>query len=86
MVVKLVPFSKVKSELNNYFVNGEKVSLLDWNNRSLADVMPTYRWIINNGGSNTLKASIDYANAFYGGNSIKLSGNLQANIPTTIKL
>lgn len=70
----------------NYFVNGEKVSLLDWNNRSLADVMPTYRWIINNGGSNTLKASIDYANAFYGGNSIKLSGNLQANIPTTIKL
>ena len=70
----------------NYFINGEKVSLLDWNNRSLADVMPTYRWIINNEGSNTLRASIDYANAFYGGNSIKLLGNLQANIPTTIKL
>lgn len=70
----------------NFFINGEKVSSLDWNNRSLADIMPTYRWIIDNSGSNTIKASIDYANAYYGGNSIKLAGNLGANDASTIKL
>lgn len=70
----------------NFFINGEKVSSLDWNNRSLADIMPTYRWIINNEGNNTLKASLDFSNAFYGGNSINLSGNLEASKPSTIKL
>ena len=87
-VVNSLPFNTNFSIGNgyNFFINGEKVSSLDWNNRSLADVMPTYRWIINNEGDNTLKASIDYANAFYGGNSIKLSGKLQANKPTIIKL
>ena len=70
----------------NFFINGEKVSALDWNNRSLADIMPTYRWIVDNEGSNSLKASIDYADAYYGGNSIKLAGDLGANQATTIKL
>lgn len=70
----------------NYFVNGEKVSSSHWNNRSLADVMPTYRWIIDNGNNNNLKASIDYSNAYYGGNSIKLFGDLKAGSPSTIKL
>lgn len=70
----------------NFFINGNKVSSLDWNNRSFGDVMPTYRWIIDNEGENSLKATIDYADAFYGGNSIKLSGNLQAGKSTFIKL
>lgn len=70
----------------NFFINGEKVSKLDWNNRSLADIMPTYRWIIDNQGSNNIKASIDYANAYYGGNSIKLAGNLGSNEASVIKL
>ena len=87
-VVNSLPFTTNFSMGNgyNFFVNGEKVSALDWNNRSLGDVMPTYRWIINNEGNNTLKASIDYANAFFGGNSIKLSGNMQAQKGSTIKL
>lgn len=70
----------------NFFINGEKVSKLDWNNRSLADIMPTYRWIIDNQGLNNIKASIDYANAYYGGNSIKLAGNLGSNEASVIKL
>lgn len=87
-VVNSLPFNTNFNMGNgyNFFINGEKVSSLDWNNRSLADIMPTYRWLIDNEGNNTLKASIDYANAFYGGNSIKLSGNLEANKATTIKL
>ncbi len=70
----------------NFFINGEKVSETDWNNRSMADVAPTYRWMITNEGINKLSADIDYANAFYGGNSIKLSGNLEGGKASTIKL
>lgn len=70
----------------NFFIDGEKVSSLDWNNRSLADIMPTYRWIIDNEGNNQLKANMDYSTAYYGGNSIKLSGNLDAEKASTIKL
>lgn len=69
----------------NYFINGLKVSNLDWNNRSLADVMPTYRWIINENG-NSIKPSIDYSNAYYGGNSIKFLSDLKANNISTVKL
>lgn len=87
-VVNKLPFNTNFNLGNgyNFFVNGEKVSSLDWNNRSLADVMPTYRWIINNEGSTNLKASIDYSNAYYGGNSIKLSGKLNNGESSTIKL
>lgn len=70
----------------NFFIDGEKVSETDWNNRSMADVLPTYRWMIENEGANTLSADIDYANAFYGGNSIKLLGNMEAGKKSTIKL
>lgn len=86
-VVNSIPFNTNFNMGNgyNYFIDGEKVSSLDWNNRSLADVMPTYRWIIDQNGNN-IKASIDYANAYYGGNSIKLLGDLKANTISTIKL
>lgn len=70
----------------NFFINGELVSKLDWNNRSMADVMPTYRWIMEHEGANKLTASLDFANAYYGGNSIKLYGNLDATKTSTIKL
>lgn len=70
----------------NFFIEGEKVSETDWNNRSLVDVAPTYRWMVTNEGTNTLSADIDYANAYYGGTSIKLLGNLEAKKPSTIQL
>lgn len=87
-VINSIPFTTNFNIGNgyNFFVNGEKVSSMDWNNRSLADVMPTYRWIIDNEGDNSLKASIDYSKAYYGGNSIKLAGNLKTNTPSEIKL
>ncbi len=66
----------------NYFINGEQVSLLDWNNRSLADVLPTYRWLFTHEGANELAVTLDYANAYYGGNSLKVTGNLDANTPS----
>src|SRR5699024_9508691 len=41
----------------NFFKDGEKISELDWNNRSLADILPTYRWMIDHEGDNDLSAS-----------------------------
>lgn len=87
-VIKSLPFNTNYNIGNgyNFFIDGKLVSKLDWNNRSMADVMPTYRWIIENEGENKLKASLDFSNAYYGGNSIKLFGNLNKNASSTIKL
>lgn len=70
----------------NYFINGKKVSNMDWNNRSMQDVMPTYRWEFDQGSGNNLQASIDYADAYNAGNSIKLQGNMKKNQATKMKL
>ncbi len=70
----------------NYFIEGEKVSELDWNNRSMQDVMPTYRWIMDHEGNNKLEAYIDYADAYQGGNAIRLRGNLDKDKASSILL
>lgn len=70
----------------DFFIDGEKVSSLDWNNRSVMDIMPTYRWMLEQESSNNLKAKIDYTDAYYGGNSINLKGNLEADKNSAITL
>lgn len=87
-VVKKAPFVTNFSMGNGYsfFIDGEKVSNRDWNNRSMADVMPTYRWIMNSEGENDLSVYTDYANAYYGGNSFRFYGNMDADKKTEIKL
>lgn len=70
----------------SFFKEGEQISKLDWNNRSIGDILPTYRWLIDNQGENALKASFDIANAWYGGTSLKLSGNMEKNTASVIHL
>lgn len=70
----------------NYFIDGEKVSSRNWNNRSLQDIMPTYRWEIDYGKGNDGSMSIDYADAYNGGNSLKYRGNMKKNATNTIHL
>lgn len=83
-----LPFVTNFSTGNGYsfFKNGEQVSLLDWNNRSISDVMPTYRYIIANEEGNKLTADLDVADAYYGGSSIMLRGNLKQQKASTIKM
>lgn len=69
-----------------YNVNGNKAGSLEWNNRSLQEVMPTYRWVIDNNSGNLLKASEDYTDSYYGGSSIKLQGALSKGGSSLIKL
>ena len=86
--VTSLPFTTNFNMGNGYdfYVDGNKVSSQDWNNRSLNDIMPTYRWVISNEGNNSLKADIDYNNAYYGGNSIKIYGSLEGDKKSRIKL
>lgn len=87
-VVNKAPFVTNFSMGNgySYFIDGVKVSNRDWNNRSMADVMPTYRWIMDSEGGNQLKVYTDYANAYYGGNSFRFYGNMDAGKKTEVKL
>ncbi|WP_066067035.1 endo-beta-N-acetylglucosaminidase [Neobacillus soli] len=60
-----------------YFVNGKIASSLEWNNRSIQDIMPTWRWWTRGEGSK-IKVAYDFDKAYNGGNSLKLSGALDA--------
>lgn len=83
-----LPFITNFSTGNGYsfFKNGEQISLLDWNNRSISDVMPTYRYMIEDGEGNKLTGDLDVADAYYGGNSLLFRGNLKAQTDSTIKM
>lgn len=69
-----------------FFKDGKKISSLGWNNRSISDILPTYRYIIKNDGKNSLKADLDMKHAYYGGSSLKLMGNMEKDKNTLIKL
>ena len=70
----------------SYYLNGTPISTTEWNNRSLQDIMPTYRWIIEQGGGSELSGSIDYTAAYNGGSSIALVGKIAAKESNKIKL
>ncbi len=70
----------------SFFRQGQEVSKMDWNNRSLSDLLPTYRFLMTHTGSNKLEASFDNTQAWYGGNSIKLAGSMEAGKASKITL
>ena len=55
-----------------------------WSNRSLTDVLPTWRWIIESDGQK-LDAIIDFEDAWYGGTSMKFSGSMDAGLANHIQ-
>lgn len=83
-----LPFVTNFSTGNGYgfYKNGEQISMLDWNNRSISDVMPTYRYIFENGDGNKLMADLDVGDAYYGGNSLIVRGTMKKDVPSVMKL
>ncbi len=83
-----LPFVTNFSTGNGYgfYKNGELISMLDWNNRSISDMLPTYRYIIEDGEGNKLSADLDVGDAYYGGTSLILRGAVKQNTPSVIKL
>ncbi|MFD0346302.1 hypothetical protein ACFQ0M_09875 [Kitasatospora aburaviensis] len=74
-------FSTGQGDFHN--AAGTRVATGGWNNLSLQDVPPTYRWLVASGGSR-LTPSVDFTDAYEGGSSLRLSGRLDA--ANTIRL
>lgn len=83
-----LPFITNFSTGNGYgfYKDGELISRLDWNNRSISDILPTYRYIIENGEGNSLVADLDVGDAYYGGNSVILRGAMKQGTDSVIKM
>ncbi len=60
-----------------YAIGGERLGAGGWNNLSLQDVPPTYRWIVQSAGTK-LTPAIDFSDAYEGGSSLQLTGRLDA--------
>jgi len=68
-----------------YAVEGETVSELDWHNRSQQDVLPTWRWMAHGSGT-PLYPEMDWEHAYYGGNCLKVTGDLSPSNQTMLYL
>ncbi len=71
---------------HKYFDEGTLVRDKDWNYRSLQEPMPTWTWVIDSEASQKLKAEYDFQDAYNGGCSVKLQGDLEAGKDNRIKL
>ena len=61
------------------FVNGENRGTQDWSHRGMQNIMPTWRWWIENNATDNLSIDIDWDNAYNFGTSLKVTGKLSAN-------
>jgi mannosyl-glycoprotein endo-beta-N-acetylglucosaminidase len=68
-----------------YWVEGQLSRDGEWNNRSLQDAQPTYRWISDSDGD-ALYPELDFTTAWEGGSCLRASGDLAAGVPTTLYL
>ncbi|MER6301882.1 discoidin domain-containing protein [Kitasatospora sp. NPDC001539] len=66
-----------------YDAAGVRVATGGWNNLSLQDVPPTYRWVVDSSGSK-LTPTVDFTDAYQGGSSLRLTGTLDAT--NTVRL
>ncbi len=62
---------------SRYLIDGQLLKNGPWNNLSLQDVLPTWRWIVESTGTK-LTPSLDLNDAYYGGTSLRLTGTLDA--------
>ncbi|MCK5134035.1 MAG: glycoside hydrolase [Candidatus Sabulitectum sp.] len=69
----------------HYSIDGEVLSELDWHNRSQQDVLPSWRWIAESGGT-ALYPEMDWDHSYYGGNCLKVSGALNTSNETMLYL
>lgn len=68
-----------------FSINGERTSERSWNNRSLQDILPTWRWKIEGNGK-LLEPAFDWTTAYFGGSSLKIEGERSQENATHLKL
>ncbi|MDB6155505.1 MAG: Mannosyl-glycoprotein endo-beta-N-acetylglucosaminidase [Chthoniobacteraceae bacterium] len=62
---------------SRFAVNGQTLRTGEWNNLSLQDVLPTWRWIVQSTGEKLIP-DFSFSDTYYGGTSLKVSGNITA--------
>ena len=62
---------------NQYIIEGSVLATGGWNNLSVQDVLPTWRWIVQSDGTK-LTPSLDWSDSYWGGTSLLVSGALDA--------
>ncbi len=67
----------------DFYVNGQLLSYPElsssgWNNLSLQDILPTWRWIVQSSGAK-LNTEFNFSDAYYGGSCLKISGDLTSD-------
>ena len=60
-----------------YAIDGQILATSEWNNLSVQDVLPTFRWIVYSEGT-PLVPTLDWSDAYWGGTSLLISGTLDA--------
>ena len=60
-----------------WYINGEKSLAEEWNGRSIQDIMPTWRWWIENDNA-SISGDYDFSQAYNGGTSLRFSGSLSS--------
>lgn len=70
---------------NVFSVEGQVLGATQWNNRSLQDILPTWRWIARSGGT-PLFPDLVWDNPYYGGTSLRVTGDLPAGQATNLYL
>jgi endo-beta-N-acetylglucosaminidase D len=70
---------------HQFSVDGDRLGNTDWNNRSLQDVLPTYRWMVDCSGT-ALYPELDWSDAYWGGTNLKVSGDLYPGTPNVLYL
>ena len=68
-----------------FSMEGEETGAHDWNNRSLQDVLPTWRWIMDSPGT-PLYPELVWTDAYWGGSCLKVSGDLYPGSPSMLYL
>lgn len=63
---------------------GTQTSSDSWHDMTQQAILPTWQWAFTE--NNVLSANWDFTDAFSGGNSIKINGNLPANHPVDLML
>jgi mannosyl-glycoprotein endo-beta-N-acetylglucosaminidase len=68
-----------------YAVEGSSIRSGEWNNRSMQDILPSWRWICQSSGT-PLYPELDWDSAWFGGTCLSVSGDLGPGNTTDLYL
>jgi mannosyl-glycoprotein endo-beta-N-acetylglucosaminidase len=68
-----------------FAIDGQASRVGEWQNLSLQDILPTWRWLAQSTGT-PLYPDLTWDDAYYGGTSLEMTGDIVPGSPTTLML